>query len=95
MLENKEIKIKFYQTKIENIYKQYNKFQEYKEALKNNISFLQENLIDKEQKIIELENISRAKESEIILLNQIMEERESESVFKRIFNNKNISKTDR
>lgn len=77
MINNERVKIKYYETKIENIYNQYYKFQEYKEALKDNIKFLQENLINKQEKIVELENINRAKESQIISLKQIIAEKEN------------------
>lgn len=77
MINNERIKIKYYETKIDNIYNQYYKFQEYKEALKDNIKFLQENLINKQEKIVELENINRAKEGQIISLKQIIAEKEN------------------
>lgn len=55
MLENEKMKVQSYETKIQNVNKQYARFQEYKEILNKKINYLQENLIAKEEKINELE----------------------------------------
>lgn len=74
MVENERIKDQSYKERETNINKQYNKFQKYKKLLDKNISFLQESLINKENKINELENINLNKENEIIALREQIKE---------------------
>jgi len=66
VLENEELKVKSYEAKFESINRRYSEFQEYKEELRKNTNYVQENLIVKEERINELEKSNLEKEDELI-----------------------------
>lgn len=70
MLEEQKIKLLSYESKFEEINKEYAKFREGKQLLNENVSYLQESLIAKEQKLNELENFNIEKENEILFLKE-------------------------
>lgn len=77
ILEEQKIKSLSYESKFEEINKEYSKFREGKELLNENVSYLQESLISKEQRLNELENLNIEKENEILCLREKIYQQES------------------
>lgn len=77
ILEEQKIKSLSYESKFEEINKEYSKFREGKELLNENVSYLQESLIAKEQRLNELENLNIEKENEILCLREKVYQQES------------------
>jgi|GEM_PF-1991809 Chromosome segregation ATPases len=80
MLEEQKLKSLLYEKKFKEINKSYAKFKEGKQLLNENISYLQESIITKEQKINELENINIEKDNEILCLKEKISEQKHKNL---------------
>lgn len=66
IVETQKMRGKVYEGKIQNVNKQYNRFQHYKDLLNKNINQIQENLIQKEAKLNELQKQYLEKDKELV-----------------------------
>ncbi|WMJ81120.1 hypothetical protein RBU49_02395 [Clostridium sp. MB40-C1] len=75
-LEDEKSQIGMYESKYNIIQKKYDECEKGKELMLDNINSLQENLMEKDKKINELEDINLEKESQVISLNKKIDELE-------------------